>query len=283
MQAFPSFTRRSFLAASVAASLASTLRGAVDVPIGLELYSVRDELKHDQIKTVRTVAKMGYQCVEFYAPYYDWTVDYAKEMKKVMDDIGIHCYSTHNGPKSFTAEGMPHAIELNNTLGAKYVVFASAGKPEGGLDGWKRVAETLNHAAEQLKPAGLQPGYHNHQLEFTPVDGKRPMDVLAAETGKDVMLQFDVGTCVEVGADPVAWINQNPGRIRSMHLKDWAPGEGKGYRVLFGEGICPWKAIFEAATKTGGLEYALIEQEGSNYPALETAYKCLQNYRKMML
>jgi sugar phosphate isomerase/epimerase len=145
------------------------------------------------------------------------------------------------------------------------------------------VAETLNHAAEQLKPAGLQPGYHNHQLEFTPVDGKRPMDVLAAETGKDVMLQFDVGTCVEVGADPVAWINQNPGRIRSMHLKDWAPGEGKGYRVLFGEGICPWKAIFEAATKTGGLEYALIEQEGSNYPALETAYKCLQNYRKMML
>ena len=129
MQAFPSFTRRSFLAASVAASLASTLRGAVDVPIGLELYSVRDELKHDQIKTVRTVAKMGYQCVEFYAPYYDWTVDYAKEMKKVMDDIGIHCYSTHNGPKSFTAEGMPHAIELNNTLGAKYVVFASAGKP----------------------------------------------------------------------------------------------------------------------------------------------------------
>jgi sugar phosphate isomerase/epimerase len=243
------------------------------------LYSVRNELKQDPMGTVRAVAKMGYQCVEFYAPYYDWTPDYAKDMKKLLDDLGVRCYSTHNGPKSFSAEGMPHAIELNNTLGAKYVVFASAGRPQG-IDGWKSVAETLNHAAEQLKPAGLQPGYHNHQLEFTPVDGKRPMDVLAANTGKDVMLQFDVGTCVEVGQDPVAWINQNPGRIRSMHLKDWGPA--KGYKVLFGEGVAPWKAILEAGKKTGGLEYALIEQEGSDYPPLETAQRCLDNYRKMM-
>jgi sugar phosphate isomerase/epimerase len=279
MQAPISVSRRSFLAASAAASLAGALRAAVDVPIGLELFSVRNELKHDGIATVRSVAKMGYQCVEFFAPYYDWTPDYAKSMKRVMDDIGIKCYSTHNGPKSFTAEGMPHAIELNNILGAKYVVFASAGKPEG-IGGWMKVAETLNNAAEQLKPAGLQPGYHNHQLEFTPVDGKRPMDVLAANTGKAVMLQFDVGTCVEAGADPVAWINQNPGRIRSMHLKDWSPD--RGYRVLFGEGVVPWKPIMEAAKKTGGLEYALIEQEGSDYPAFETAVRCLQNYRKMM-
>jgi sugar phosphate isomerase/epimerase len=268
-------SRRLFLAAS----LASTLRGAGDVPIGLELYSVRNELKQDTIGTVRTVAKMGYQCVEFYAPYYDWTLEYAKQIKKVLDDSGIRCYSTHNGPKSFTTEGMPHAIELNHALGARYVVFASAGKPQG-IDGWKGVADTLNRAAGQLKPEGLQPGYHNHQLEFTPVDGKRPMDVLAANTGMDVMLQFDVGTCVEVGADPVAWINQNPGRIRSMHLKDWGPD--KGYKVLFGEGVAPWKPILEAAKKTGGLEYALIEQEGSRYPEFETAERCLANYRQMM-
>ncbi len=282
MQALRRLSRRSFLAASAAASLAGRLRAAVDVPIGLELYSVRNELKQDPIGTVKAVAKMGYQCVEFYAPYYDWTSDYAKEMKKVLDDLGIRCYSTHNGPKSFTAEGMPHAIELNNLLGAKYIVFASAGQPKG-VNGWKHVADTLNHAAEQFKPAGLQPGYHNHQLEFTPVDGKRPMDILAANTGQDVMLQFDVGTCVEVGADPVAWINQNPGRIRSMHLKDWGPGADKGYKVLFGEGVTPWKRVLDAAQKTGGLEFALIEQEGSRYPALETADRCLQNYRKMMV
>ena len=77
---------------------------------------------------------------------------------------------------------------------------------------------------EKLRPAGLRAGYHNHQAEFKPLDGKRPIEVMAANTPKDFMMQFDVGTCVEVGDDPVAWINANPGRINSLHLKDWAPG-----------------------------------------------------------
>ena len=157
MQALPRPTRRSFLAASATASLAASLRAAVDVPIGLELYSVRNELKRDAIATVRAVAGMGYQCVEFYAPYYDWTPEYAKEMKKVMDDIGIHCYSTHNGPKSFTAEGMPQAIELNKILGSRNISSSPAPEDRRVLDGWKRCAETLNHAAEHFKPDGLQP------------------------------------------------------------------------------------------------------------------------------
>src|SRR5438445_13035370 len=99
------------------------------------------------------------------------------------------------------------------------------------------------------------------------------------------MLQLDVGTCVEVGEDPVAWINANPGRIRSLHLKDWAKSvEGdkeKGYRVLFGEGQAPWKQILDAAEKTGGVEYYLIEQEGSRFPELETAERRLALYKKM--
>lgn len=105
------------------------------------------------------------------------------------------------------------------------------------------------------------------------------MDLLAANTHKDVMLQFDVGTCIDAGSDPVAWINANPGRIRSMHCKDWAPG--KGYRVLFGEGSAPWKQIFEAAEKTGGIEYYLIEQEGSDLSEMETAERCLANFKKI--
>ncbi len=95
------------------------------------------------------------------------------------------------------------------------------------------------------------------------------------------MLQFDVGTALEVGSDPVAWINKNPGRIRSMHCKEWAAGPDKGYKVLFGEGDVPWKPIFQAAEKTGGIEYYLIEQEGSALPAMETAEKCLANFRKL--
>ncbi|HNY42833.1 MAG TPA: sugar phosphate isomerase/epimerase, partial [Bryobacteraceae bacterium] len=89
----------------------------------------------------------------------------------------------------------------------------------------------------------------------------------------------DVGTCVETGNDPVAWIKANPGRIRSIHLKEWSPE--KGYKVLFGDGKAPWKAIFAAAEKVGGVEFYLIEQEGYDLPPFETAEKCLANIRKI--
>ena len=248
--------------------------------MGLELYSVRDELGKDLLGTVRAVAKMGYEVVEFYAPYYSWTTDRAKEVRKLLDDLGVRCNSTHNGSNVFTPAGINKAIELNQILGAKYIVWASAGQVDS-LDGWKWVADTLTQTAHRLKPHNIRTGYHNHKLEFVPVGGKKPMQVIAANTPKDVMLQLDVGTCVEAGADPVAWIKANKGRIKSLHCKDWAPGEGKGYRVLVGEGDSPWNRILEAAEATGGVEYYLIEQEGSRFSPLETAEKCLATWKKM--
>jgi sugar phosphate isomerase/epimerase len=278
MTSFESFSRRSFLATLAAAPLVSA--ASKNVPVGLELYSVRDQLAKDLMGTVKGVAQMGYQGVEFFSPYYNWTTDQAKEIRKLMDDLKIKCYSTHNGLKSLSPEGIDKAIELNTIIGSKYIVLASAGKVEN-LDGWKKVAETLTTANDKMKKSGMHTGFHNHQTEFMPLEGKRPMEVLAANTPKDVMLQLDVGTCVHAGSDPVAWINANPGRIKSLHLKDWSKEEGKGYRVLFGEGDAPWKKIFEAAEKKGGVEYYLIEQEGSAFPSMETAEKCLANYKKM--
>jgi sugar phosphate isomerase/epimerase len=158
--------------------------------------------------------------------------------------------------------------------------MASAGRVDG-MDGWKKVADTLTAANEKFRAADLHAGYHNHKPEFVPTEGKRPMDILAAGTPKDVMLQFDVGTCIEAAQDPIAWIDANPGRIRSLHLKDWAPGADKGYKVLFGEGEAPWTKIFAAAEKTGGVEYYLIEQEGSRFSPFETAEKCLATYKKI--
>jgi len=261
------------------APLALSAAGNNNIPVGLELYSVRGELGKNLNATVTAVAKMGYQVVEFYAPYFDWTEDYAKQVRKLLDDLGIRCNSTHNGMQSFSASGMQKAIDLNKILGAKFVVCASAGRVDG-LDGWKKLAGTLTDASEKLNAAGLRGGYHNHQDEFKALEGKRPIEVLAANTPKDFMLQFDVGTCLEVGGDPVAWIKANPGRINSLHCKDWAPGE-KGYSVLFGEGVAPWPQIFEAAESVGGVEFYLIEQEGSRYPELETAQHCLENWKKM--
>ena len=275
-------SRRAFLAAAAATPLALATPPAQHVPIGLELYSVRDELAKDLPGTVRAVARMGYEVVEFFSPYYNWTTSQAKDVRKLLDDLGIKCNSTHNGLNSLKPEGIAKAIELNQILGAKYIVLASAGNVKG-LDGWRGVGETLTQAAEKLRPVGLRTGYHNHQAEFIAVEGKRPMEVLAATTPQDVMLQLDVGTCVEVGSDPVAWIKANPGRIRSLHLKEWARGSGpdKGYKALFGEGNVPWKDVLDAAEATGGVEYYLIEQEGSRFPPLETAEKCLAAYKKL--
>lgn len=275
-----SLSRRSFLASAAAASVAPALPTAKRVPVGIELYSVRDELTKDLMGSVRAVAKMGYEVVEFYSPYYSWTPEYAKEVRKLLDDLKIRCLSTHNSAGSFTPEGIGKAIELNQILGSKSIVMASAGRVTG-LDEWKGVAERLSQAAEKLKPLGMRAGFHNHKLEFVVLEGQRPMEVLAAHTPKDVTLQLDVGTCVEAGVDPVAWIKANPGRIRSIHCKDWAAGEGKGYQVLFGEGDAPWRKIFEAAESTGGVEYYLIEQEGSRFSSMETAERCLATYKKM--
>lgn len=242
------------------------------------MFSVRDEFKRDPMGTVRAVAAMGYDGLEFYAPYFDWTLAQAQDMRKLLDELKIRCFSTHNGPKSFAPENLAKTVELNQALGSKYALLASAGKITT-LESWKPTAELLTRASGDLKPHQLSTGYHNHQLEFIPLEGKRPIEYLAEHTPKDVALQLDLGTCLEAGSDPAAWIRQNPGRIKSMHLKDWSKADG--YQALFGEGEVKWVPAFQAAESVGGIEYYLIEQEGSKYPPLETAKKCLASYRQL--
>ncbi len=280
---YSKFSRRTFVAMSAALpwalrGIASGLPSSKSIPVGLELYSVRDDLQKDPQGTVRAVAKMGYQCVEFYAPYFDWTTAQAKDMRKLMDDSGIRCHSTHNDENFFGEDKIAHATELNKILGAKYMVQAWS-DPKPDLDGWKALADKLNAASDKLASSGLKVGYHNHDAEWKPVNGKRPIEILASNTKPSVMLQLDIGTCLEAGADPVAWIKANPGRIRSIHCKDWSPDPNIGYKTLFGEGKADWKGIFKAAESVGGVEFYLVEQEGSRYPELETAQRCLQAFR----
>jgi sugar phosphate isomerase/epimerase len=273
-------SRRTFLA--LAGALPFAVRAAAaqrKVPVGLELYSVRDALAKDLSGTVTAVAKLGYEVVEFYSPYFSWTPESTKDVRKLMDDLGIRCLSTHNSATAISPDNIQKAIDLNQILGSRDIIVASAGKVTD-IDGWKAFGARLNAAAEKLKPAGMFTGFHNHATEWRPIEGQRPMDVLAASTSKDVILQLDIGTCVEAGADPVAWIKANPGRTKSVHCKDWAPG--RGYAVLFGEGVSPWPAIFQAAESVGGVQHYLIEQEEG--PATEQmlrAERCLANWKKM--
>lgn len=302
-----SLSRRNFLALSAAAvpaaiagsalagGLVSTARGAETaaatpaaakkkIPIGIELYAVRGELAKDIPATLATVKKIGYEVVEFYAPYFQWSIPRAKEIRTVLDDLGLRCYSTHNHLPFLTGDSLGKTIELNQILGTRAAILSIAPRTTG-IEGWKKFCGDVSAVVEQLLPHGLTTGFHNHASEWAKLEGEtRIMDFIAANTPKDFILQFDVGTCIEAGADPIAWINANPGRIKSVHLKDWAPGtreQEKGYRVLFGEGATPWKEIFAAVEAVGGVEFYLMEQEGSRYSEYETAERCLATWKKM--
>lgn len=289
-------SRRRFLGLSAAASLTLPIlaRAATTAaptpkkhpPIGLELYSVRTELMRNLPDTLRAVAKMGYEVVEFYSPYMNWTFPFAKNVRTQLDDLGLKCWSTHNPATSLiTDAGRAKAIELNQILGSRHIVAASPPRDIKDLDGWKRTSAAFAKASEILKPHGLSAGYHNHAMEWKPIDGpKHIMAIMAEMTPPEFGLQLDVGTALEAGVDPVAWIKAHPGRIRSVHVKDWAPGlkaEEKAYRVLTGEGVAPWKEIMAAAESVGGVEFYLLEQEGARFPELETAQRCLENWKRL--
>ena len=117
-------SRRQFLATAGTLPLAARIFAAhADVPVGLELYSVRDFLAKDLMGTVKAVANQGYQVVEFYSPYYDWTPQTAKEIRSLLDGLGVKCNSTHNSSNVFTPDGIKKAIDLNQAIGSKYIVM----------------------------------------------------------------------------------------------------------------------------------------------------------------
>lgn len=270
-------SRRSFCAAALALPFALPRVAMQRAPhVGLELYSVRDSLMLDMVGTLRAVAAMGYEIVEFYAPYLNWSTTVARTVRQVLDDHGLACRSTHNGSSSLAGSGLDRAIELNQIIGSRTIVLAGA-PVITTADGWRSLADDLTRAAEVLRPLDMATGYHNHQTEWRAVEGLRPMEILAGATPSDVVLQLDVGTCIEAGADPVAWIRANPGRIRSIHCKDWDAVHG--YAVAFGEGDAPWLEVFRAAESVGGVEYYLIEQEVAPPGGeLEMVRRCLSNY-----
>ena len=181
-------------------------------PIGLELYSVRTELARDLPNTLRNVAKIGYEVVEFYAPYYDWSLPIAKTVRSLMDDLNLRCYSTHNHIDSFTpGDKMAKAIELNQILGSRLIVLASA--PAERTD-WRAgsdfVGNSLPPSISETARAGGR--FSQPPDRMGPLAGeRRVMDIIAANTPKEFVLQLDVGTCVEAVRTRWPGSRQTPG------------------------------------------------------------------------
>jgi sugar phosphate isomerase/epimerase len=281
------FSRRRFLASASAGSVAAfTAHGAKHIPLGLLLFAVRDDLQRDLPGTLRAVAKMGYEGVEFYGPYFAWTPEFAKQVRAQLDDLHLPCLSTHNEAPAFTGDGLSHAIELNQILGSRNIVcvrgLAVPGKSNGfpgeGLDGWKQIRDRLIEASERLRRLKMTCAFHNHSVEFKPIDGTRPIDILAGN--RDLVFHLDIAPCRQSGTDPIAFIEQYAGRIQSVLCSD-SPNDASGHPPLVGQGTAPWKRIFAAAEGAGGIAFYLIQQEGSADPPLTAAEKDLTYFRQI--
>lgn len=242
------------------------------IPIGLQLYSLRDIAGRNVPGTLEAVATMGYRGVEF-AGYYGLK---AKELRKILDRNGLECCGTHLSIDNLTGDALKKTVEFNKILGNKFLMVSWL-PPEqmGSLASVIDLAKTFTERAEKVKEDGMRVGYHAH--DFKPVADRLPWEVFFANAGPSVAMQLDTGNCMSGGGDPVAILKKFPHRAATIHLKEYG---GPKYAVI-GEGDVRWKKIFDLCETTGDTEWYIVEQESSRGSPLESVERCLENLRKM--
>lgn len=243
------------------------------IPIGVQLYSVREDCKKDFPGTLAALAQMGYPAVEF-AGYWNRS---APEIKKMLDDNGLAACGSHTPFEAVQPAQLQATIEFNQTIGNKFIIVPDmTGKTR---QAWLERAKQFNELAEQLKPLGLSIGYHSHFHDFHPVEGEFPWDIFGENTSAEVILQLDTSNCCDGGADPLTELKKFPGRTRTIHIKP----HGGGPEAVIGEDKIDWKAIFEFCETQGGTQWYVMEHETSKQP-LETmrrTYAALKNFGKV--
>jgi sugar phosphate isomerase/epimerase len=245
--------------------------------IGLQLYSVRGECEKDLPRVIEAVAKMGYRGVEF-AGYYGRG---AKDLRTLLDQNGIVCCGTHTAMDTLLGDQLKATIEFNKILGnPNLIVPWLADNYRASRQAWLDTAKLFNELAEKVKPEGMRVGYHNHNVEFTPVDGELPWDVFMKNTSPDVVMQLDTGNALSGGADPLPFLYKYPNRAITVHLKEFSK---KNDKALIGEGDINWRAFFALCRAVGGTQWYIVEQESYAYPPLECVKRCLDNLRGMRM
>ena len=245
------------------------------IPIGLQLYSVREDCARDLPGVLAAVAKMGYDGVEF-AGYYGRS---AEEMRRMLDDNGLQCCGTHIGLDTLLGDALPATVEFHQALGNRFLIVPGlAEERRNSKAAWQETARLMNGIAERLQPHGMRTGYHNHWIEFQPLDGELPWDTFFGNTRPEVVMQFDTGNALHGGAEAPEFLQRYPGRAATVHLKEYS---GSYDRALLGEGDVDWKTIFDLCENVGGTEWYIVEQESYAYPPLECVDRCLQNLRAM--
>jgi len=258
-------------------------RKVAKIPIALELYSVRHDLEKDADATLKAVAEMGYEGVEFAGPpKHD-----ADALRAMLDECGLKCCGWHTPFDMMQDDKLEDTIALNKTVGNPYLIIP--GIPENlrkTRADWQKLAGFFNELAKKLADHGMATGYHNHHVEFTELDGEKPWDTFFGNTNKEVIMQLDMGNALSGGGDCVAILERYPGRAVTVHLKPYTIEPGKedraaGFRPIIGEDDIPWDKVFELCETTGDTEWYIVEYESDAYPPLEAVKRCLDALRGM--
>ncbi len=245
---------------------------------GIQLYTVRDDMKKDPLGTLKALAGMGYQYVEHAS--YDKRKFYgfgAKEFRKILDDNGLKMRSGHTVmnkdhwsdlKRDFT-DTWKYTIEDAATMGQEFVISPWLDESvRKNMDSMKKFMFLFNSCGELCRKSDMRFGYHNHNFEFTQtLGGQKLFDLILQYTDPNlVVLQLDIGNLYGTGADPASLLQRFPGRFLSMHVKDEIKTTGKGEMdngydsTILGAGIANVKSIVDIA-KDSGTQHFIIEQE----------------------
>jgi sugar phosphate isomerase/epimerase len=248
---------------------------AVLVRTALQLYSLRDDCARDLLATLRTVADMGYEGVEFAGLHgHD-----PEEVRKALDDAGLAAPSCHAPWSSLQPDTWEATAADYGGLGCRWLIVPGLPiEQRFDPDAVMRTAERFVWLAEVLRPFGMSAGYHCHEgdLRRWP-DGSTTWDIVASNTPDDFIMQLDTSNAMDAGADPAETLSKWPGRGRSVHLK-----EHRGPLVI-GEGAAPWNQILDACETTSGTEWYVVEHEiyGDSTP-LDSVQRCLEGLRRLL-
>lgn len=235
--------------------------------IGIQLYTVRNQLARDVEGTLSKLARIGFREVEF-AGYPEGT---ARSLREILDRLHLTAPSSHVSLQALRAD-WDRTLDQAAVVGQRYIVVASINPAERKtLDDWKRIAGLFNKAGETARARGIALAYHNHDFEFTPIDGSLPYDVLLRETDPSLVgLELDLYWIAKGGRDPLQYFARWPGRFPLVHVKDMDATAQK-YFAPVGKGTIDFARIFKQAQRAGIKHYFYEQDEVSGPPFQDIA------------
>lgn len=242
------------------------------LPIALQLYTVRDEIKKDFIGTLEKVAKMGYQGVEF-AGFGDIS---ASKMNTTLKRLNLKAIASHTA-KNLLLNKLDEIIAFNIEIGNEFIIcsYDEYDSKEGWLDAIKLYSEI----GRKLKKKGLSFGYHNHAHELEKYNGEYILDIIYSHTDPKILIaELDTYWLYYAGVDPVDYIKKYADRCVIIHLKDMRADDKDTTEI--GEGIIDIKSIIKAS-EDACTKWLVVEQDNFRRPSLESAKISLENIMKM--